>query len=87
MSNTTWRKEIEGAIIGSGDNILNNFVCTLSEAELDVEFNNGFGQTKGAPFTAWTDDYVYFPIEYDGSEWCGSVPRNPNGNATWHQGG
>lgn len=86
MSETTWRKEIEGAMLGSGDKCT-TLICTLSKEELELPFDNGFGQTKGAPFTAWTDDYVYFPIEYDGSEWCGSVPRNPNGNATWHQGG
>lgn len=33
-------------------------------------------------------DYVYFPLCYDGgSEWVGSVPRNPNGVLTMHLGG
>lgn len=32
-------------------------------------------------------DYVYFPLCYDGSEWVGSVSRNPNGVSTMHLGG
>lgn len=28
-----------------------------------------------------------FPICYDGLEWAGSAPRNPNGGAIRHQGG
>jgi hypothetical protein len=28
-----------------------------------------------------------FPATYEGSEWVGSVPRNPNGKATKHIGG
>jgi len=86
MSTTTWREEIAGAMLGSGDKS-STLICTLSKEELEAPFDNGFGQTEGVPFTAWTDDFVYFPIEYDGSEWCGSVARNPNDVPTRHQGG
>jgi hypothetical protein len=51
--------------------------CTLTEAELDAEFNAGFGAIFGKPFTLWTAWRVYFPVVYDGSESCGSVPRHP----------
>ena len=84
---TTWRKEIEQRMQENNDMTDGDFVYTLTEEEMDIEFDNGFGGTKGLPFTAWTDDFVYFPICYDGAEWCGSIARNPDGNPTSHQGG
>lgn len=62
-------------------------VCTLDDAGLDTEFCDGWGAVEGQPFTLWTKDYVYFPVVYDGSEWVGSVARNPNGKPTAHIGG
>ena len=59
----------------------------LTEEELDVEFDEGYGIPFGKPFTLWTTWHVYFPVCYDGSEWCGSVYRNPTKIATQHQGG
>jgi hypothetical protein len=59
---------------------------TLSDKELDAEFNNGFGGSEGKPFTLWTENRVYFPVVYDGAEWVGSVPRNPSHEATSHVG-
>ena len=87
MSITTWRKEITRVMIENEDKDINNYICTLTEAELDVEFDAGYGGEKGLPFTLWTTLHVYFPICYDGSEWCGAVARNPDKNPTWHQGG
>lgn len=66
-------------------------VCTLSNQELDVEFDDGYGDIEGLPFAAWTTNYVYFPLCYDGSEWVGYAHRNPTESATQypiaHQGG
>jgi hypothetical protein len=62
-------------------------VTTLSNEELNREFINGFGSTDGTPFTAWGENYVYFPICYDGAEWVGSAPRNPSDEVTEHLGG
>jgi hypothetical protein len=84
MAPTTWRREIEEASAYDGDQIIS---CTLSEAELDIKFDPGFGGTDGTPFTAWSESYVYFPVCYDGSEWCERVPRNPGSDATSHVGG
>lgn len=83
--NTTWRKEL--AVMMESNMDLCDYVCTLSEEEMDIVFDDGFGIEEGLAFTAWTDDYVYFPLCYDGSEWVGSVPRNPNGVSTMHLGG
>ena len=79
---TTWRKLI--AECAEGDEII---ACTLSEEELDAEFDSGYGVSEGRPFTAWSDQWVYFPSEYDGSEDCNRVPRNPCDIATEHVGG
>lgn len=58
-----------------------------SDEVLDVEFYDGYGGAEGPAFTAWTQQRVYFPIVYDGSEWIGSAPRNPCDEALQHQGG
>jgi hypothetical protein len=84
---TTWRKQIEQEMKRHGESFRQFFHCTLEYEELDREFYNGYGGIEGEPFTLWTDNRVYFPVCYDGAEWCDSVPRNPNGQATEHCGG
>lgn len=66
------------------DDIISN---TLSDEQMDFRFHCGYGGTRGGPFTAWTTNRVYFPVQYDGSEWVGSVARNPDGMPTGHMGG
>ena len=77
----TWRKMIEGC--ANGDTII---ACTISDEELDRNFDDGFGHPEGSPFTAWSNDYVYFPVEYDGAESVGCAPRNPCDKHTNHNG-
>ncbi len=78
----TWKEEIDRE---RGEEEL--IASTLTEAQALVAFDNGFGGSNGSPFTAWTATRVLFPIVYDGSEWCGSAPRNPCDEACEHQGG
>ena len=80
----TWYDEISCIAKEKGEDIIE---CTLSEADLHEEFNDGFGGTEGKPFTAWSENWVYFPICYDGAEWVGCAPRNPCSEAMDHQGG
>jgi len=82
----TWKEGLEDAFEETGDS-LDDIETTLSDDEMTEEFYAGYGGPKGTPFTAWSDDYVYFPVQYDGSEWVGYVPRHPNGEATRHWGG
>ena len=84
---TSWKKELTEAFEANGDSWDNVEQNTMSEEEMDAEFDNGYGGTEGIPFTVWTKDNVYFPICYDGAEWVGSVSRNPDGEPTEHQGG
>ena len=77
----TWRKLIAAA--AGEDRII---FCTLSDSELDVKFDDGFGGHEGQPFTAWSEQRVYFPAVYDGAEWVSSVPRNPCNEPTEHVG-
>ena len=80
---TTWRKEINEVLPG-GQSII---YCTLTEEELDEEFNDMSGGRNGKPFTAWSQEFVFFPIQYNGAEWAGMAPRNPVDFAMEHQGG
>lgn len=82
----TWRQLIEEKLHITGDKI-EDLDFAIEPGELDREFDDGFGSEQGAPFTAWSENYVYFPICYDGSEWVGVVYRNPNGKKMFHQGG
>jgi len=85
---TTWRKLIVDTMSDYGETWMDVQSCTLSEDDLDREFDDGFkGAPDGEPFTVWTHDRVYFPVMYDGSEWVASVSRYPDGVATRHIGG
>ena len=86
---TFWKQEIDARMKLNGDSWINveAFVPSSTFRWLYVEFNGGFGGIQGPPFTLWTKDFVYFPVCYDGSEWCGSAPRNPCDIVTEHQGG
>lgn len=86
MYETTWRELISDEMLKTGESFDDIVSCTLTDKELDVEFDNGYGGSEGRPFTLWTANFVYFPLVYDGAEWVGSVPRNPNGVATEHLG-
>ena len=80
----TWRELIAEAMEESGETWSDVVSSTLTEQELDVEFDSGFGAAEGKPFTLWTEKRVYFPTEYDGAEGCRSVARNPDGQPTEH---
>lgn len=84
---TTWREMISRALDAHGESWADVVSMTLTEADLDARFDSGYGGTEGCPFTLWTANRVYFPASYDGAEWCDSVARNPNGEATPHVGG
>lgn len=47
------------------------------EAELDYEYDDGYGGEDCHAFVAWTPTRVLFLGVYDGSTWIDSVPRNP----------
>lgn len=81
-----WEQELRDMFEENGDDF-SKMTTTLSEDELKAEFNDGYGSVEGAPFTAWGENFVYFPLCYDGSEWVGSAPRNPCDKKLKHQGG
>ena len=87
MSRTAWRKEITSQMIENNETWDSVEACTLSQEDLDIEFDDGFGSSMGKPFTVWTKNFVYFPAVYDGAEWVDSVPRNPCSVAKNHVGG
>ena len=87
MKDTNWRQDLTEAMNHNGETWQDVEACTLSESQLDVTFDHGYGGENGSPFTLWTKHRVYFPACYDGSEWVASVARNPNGEPTNHVGG
>lgn len=76
---TTWRKELLAAGCPARD--LEEATIVPSDLDLDREFNAGYGGPKGAHFLLWTEDRVYFPCVYDGSE-VDFVPRHPQEGAS-----
>ena len=84
---TTWRKELTSVMRLNSESLDDVVANTMTDDDMDKEFDRGFGGTEGCEFTAWTANRVYFPICYDGAEWVGSVSRNPDGVPTAHQGG
>ena len=83
----TWRQQIIEEMGKWAETWGDVVSCTLTDAELDVEFDTGYGGKNGLPFTLWTRNRAYFPVCYDGAEWVASVSRMPDGVATEHAGG
>jgi hypothetical protein len=82
-----WRESITQQMGDHGETWADVESCTLTDEQLDADFNDSFGSAEGEAFTLWTKSRVYFPAVYDGSEWVTSVSRNPDGIPTAHVGG
>lgn len=50
---------------------------TLPTEVLDREFDSGYGLPESPYFVAWSDNYVLYRYEYDGSESLVWLPRHP----------
>jgi hypothetical protein len=87
MASTTWKHLIEQELTAQDESWSDVVHSTLTEEELNRRFDCSFGAAEGVPFTIWTTNRVYFPAQYDGSEWCESVSRNPCDERTYHIGG
>lgn len=83
---TTWRKQLKEAREECEDD---SPVVAIAPADIDLdrEFYDGYGGSEGEPVLIWTERRVYFPVVYDGAEWLGSAPRNPESNGQSHVGG
>jgi len=91
----TWRKLVTESITCYGESfsdivgeawkpINNESRSSTFDQVMDRKFDAGYGSAEGDYFTIWTKNRVYFPCEYDGSEYVGSVSRNPDFVATKH---
>lgn len=85
---TTWRELITDEMEIHGDSWDGpvRVAATRGPESLDEIFNADYGRINGGSFTVWTQRRVYFPLVYDGAEWCGSVPRHPCDEPMPHQG-
>lgn len=73
----TWRELLRKELENQKESFTDILYNSMTEEEMDVKFDAGFGSHEGIPFTVWTKKRVYFPKEYDGSEWVESAPRDP----------
>ncbi len=83
----TWRKQLIDTMRLYDETFSDIVSNTMTDQEMDTEFDDGYGGEEGCPFTVWTHNRVYFPVTYDGAEWVGSVSRNPDGKPKNHVGG
>ena len=81
-----WKEMLIEVFKETGDDF-EKMETTLTDEELVKEFDDGFGSSEGACFTAWGEKYVYFPCVYDGGEWVGYAPINVCDIKTSHCGG
>lgn len=83
---TTWEQALADAMERYGDAGPVLYYAPDIES-FRVEFDPGYGGSEGPPVLAWTENRVYFPVTYDGAEWLGSAPRNPQFEGQGHVGG
>lgn len=81
---TTWRTSLNALLSELGETLV---AVAPDEPTLDVEFYPGYGGSEGPPLLAWSENHVFFPVVYDGSEWIDSAPRNPVSKGQSHVGG
>jgi len=81
-----WKEMLIKVFKETGDDF-EKMETTLTDEELVKEFDCGLGISEGTYFTSWGENYVYFPVVYDGSEWVGYAPRNVCDIKTSHWGG
>ncbi len=85
-SMVSWADMLQREFISNNEDY-SKMITTLTDEELHKKFDTGFGGVEGIAFTAWGENYVYFPVCYDGAEWVGSAPRNPCDVKCAHVGG
>jgi len=84
---TCWKALILEALSDVDETPADIIASTFKSGENELMFYPGYGRPEGIPFTLWTHKRVYFPVQYDGSEWVTSVPRDPCEEVTSHVGG
>lgn len=81
-----WYDDLKKAMETRGDDFSAK-VCTLTDEQLKQTYPDTNFYSYCQAFTAWGENWVYFPVGYDGYVWVGAVPRNPCETATEPQGG
>jgi hypothetical protein len=83
-----WRTLLEQSLIDCGETMGDIVSYAPVDGKwLDYYFDDDSKQIEGESFTVWTKKRVYFPVQYNGSEWVESVSRIPDGKPTNHIGG
>ena len=66
----TYKDSLIDRCIENGDK-LEDLTLNITVKDLDANLYTELS------FTAWSNNFVYFPGMYDGDYWVESVPRNP----------
>lgn len=74
----TIREGIGEKMMENGETWSDVKTSTISNKDLDTEFENSYGMPSCNSFMVWTKKNVYFPVCYDGYIIFSSVPRNPD---------
>ncbi len=82
---TNWKNLLLEELKRRGESFEDIVSNTMTDEDMEREFYSGYGDVNGCAFTVWTKNTVYFPLEYDGAEFVGSVSRKPDGKPTKHQ--
>jgi hypothetical protein len=84
----TWRELIAKEMNRAGETWADVVSMTLSQPELDSEFDDGIGSDPptGISFALWTHGRVYFPVKAEWGECVGSASRHPDGKPIEHVG-
>ena len=78
LVHTTWHTLITAELIAHGETWADVESCTLPDNELHQVFDAGYNGEPRIDLTLWTRKRVYFSLDYDGADSCGSVARHPN---------
>lgn len=73
----TIRDGVSDRMMANGETWNDVETKTISDWEMDTEFENSYGSKSCNAFMIWTKKHVYFPVCYDGCILFYSVPRNP----------
>lgn len=90
---TNWKRLFDEVMATDKEPIeyiaFNNILIPWAEAQLAPALHQWFYDGCGdiEPFTAWSANWVYFPVQYDGRKWIGKAPRHPRDYSCEHQGG
>ncbi len=81
-----WRTWADLLAAAAGDDLI---IAKAPEdaAAWEQSFYADYGSGEGAPVLAWSEQSVYFPVNYDGQQYFARAPRHPQAHGQRAVGG